>query len=94
MSERFDHPSIKLNAHPICFTLLSSQKKKGGGGRGGLPKSVNSMEKFCTHLQDCAHELSPGTLPTHYYGKFPQAGKWTLQANVCFIWKGEAINRY
>lgn len=28
MSERFDHPSIKLNAHPICFTLLSSQKKK------------------------------------------------------------------
>lgn len=28
MSERVNHPSSKINAHPIYFTLLSFQKRK------------------------------------------------------------------
>lgn len=57
-----NQPLIKSNAYSICFTVLSSQEKK----KEGVSKSVNGLEKFCTHLHVRVHDLSSENLSTYH----------------------------
>lgn len=51
---------VESNVCCTCLALISSQERN----KGGLPDSVNGLEKFCVNLQDRVPVLSFEDLPT------------------------------